>query len=495
MNRTLHDHQELAMSKLRLSLKTGHRRPMLQAPTGFGKTVVAGAIIDCALKKGNPVIMTVPAIDLIDQSVISLADEGILDVGVIQGKHPLWNPQAPVQVASVQTLCRRQIPKATLVLVDEAHKWFDFYGTWMNRPEWEKVPFVGLSATPWTRGLGKHYDDLIIAETTQGLIDKGFLSKFRVFAPAVKPELDGMRTLAGDYHEAQLSTEMRKSKLVADCVVQWLAKGENLPTLCFAVDRAHAKDLRDAFEKRGIPTAYIDAYTSRNDRNDIRLRSKCGLIKVIVNVGCMTTGTDMPWISCIILARPTKSEILFTQIIGRGLRTDEGKADCLILDHSDTTARLGFVTDIHHETLDDGTLKRSKTERQQRAKSELPVECGRCGMLLKPNCRKCSHCGYEPRRPSTVHHADGELVQISGKVLKADKGMKQKWYSMLCQIGDERGYKPGWAARKYQEKFEVWPRNLSEIRMTPDAEVRNWVLSRNIAWAKGRNNAERRVAA
>lgn len=104
----------------------------------------------------------------------------------------------PVQVASTQTLQRRKLPTADIVLVDEAHRWFDFYGRWMAMPEWQKVPFVGLSASPWTKGLGTHYDDLIIAATTAELIGKGFLSPFRVFAPA-HPDLSKVKTVAGDY--------------------------------------------------------------------------------------------------------------------------------------------------------------------------------------------------------------------------------------------------------------------------------------------------------
>jgi DNA repair protein RadD len=62
---------------------------------------------------------------------------------------------------------------------------FDFYAKWMALPEWQKVPFIGLTATPWTKGLGKLYDDLLIPTTTAELIEKQFLSPFKVFAPAI----------------------------------------------------------------------------------------------------------------------------------------------------------------------------------------------------------------------------------------------------------------------------------------------------------------------
>ncbi len=396
-----------------------------------------------------------------------------------------------MQVASEQTLARRKIiPQADLVMIDEAHRWFDFYERWMNLPEWQKVPFIGLSATPWTKGLGKHFDDLIIAATTQELIDKGFLSPFRVFAPPVKPDLSKIRTIAGDWHEGQLSAEMQKPHLMADVVQTWLEKGEDRPTLCFAVDCAHAKKLQEQFEKAGVPTAYVDAYTSRDERRTIRHRLRDGDIKVIVNIGCMTTGTDLPFVSCIILARPTKSEMLYVQIVGRGLRTDDGKEDCLIFDHSDTTVRLGFVTDIHHDELDDGKLSRSKSKTQEREKP-LPKECGMCGRIKPVGVHKCPDCGFEARPPSKVKTVSGELTQLCGKAVKHDKDTKQKWYSMLLSIRDQRGYKDGWAANQYRQKFGVWPKGLSEIRMRPSGEVNNFVISRQIAFAK---SADRRSA-
>ncbi len=493
MKRTLYPHQATALDNLRTSLKTGHRRPMLQAPTGFGKTVLAAEIIECALAKGNPVIFTVPAVSLIDQTYSAFFQAGIYDLGVLQGRHPQTRPGAAVQIASVQTLARRKIQTATLVIVDEAHRWFDFYGDWMNRPEWLKTPFVGLSATPWTRGLGKHYDDLVIAETTQGLIDKGFLAPFRAYAPAagLKPDLDGIRTVAGDYHEGMLSAEMSRAPLVADAVRTWLEKGEGRPTIAFAVDRKHARALHAQFDRAGVPAEYVDAFTSRDERSAIGRRLGSGQTKVVVNIGCLTTGIDWPFVSCIILARPTKSEILYTQIVGRGLRTDDGKADLVLLDHSDSTRRLGFVTDIHHSALDGGDLKRSKSSRAEKEEQEKPKpeECLNCGRIKPAAVRKCPSCGFMTV-PQTKHvHIEGELEQVCGKAIKADKTCKQRWYSMLLHIADERGYKPGWAANKYREKFGVWPRGLSEIRRSPDAEVRNFVLSRQIAWAKSSRRA------
>jgi DNA repair protein RadD len=217
MKRELRPYQTRAIEMLRQSLGSGKLRPVLQAPTGFGKTRLAAAVVEGALAKKKRVIFTVPALSLVDQTVRAFWDDGIRDVGVIQGMNPMTDWSRPVQVASVQTLQRRPFPEADVVLIDECHRWFDFYPKWMRDPRWQSKPFIGLSATPWTRGLGRYFDDLIIAATTQDLISEGYLSPFRVFAPS-HPDLTRVRTVAGDYDEGDLSDVMNDALLVADVV-------------------------------------------------------------------------------------------------------------------------------------------------------------------------------------------------------------------------------------------------------------------------------------
>jgi superfamily II DNA or RNA helicase len=488
MNRDLRPHQGRALAMLRESLMAGHRRPMLQAPTGFGKTLLAAAIVEGARAKGKRVIFTVPALSLIDQTFAAFFDEGIRDVGVMQGGHPFTDPSKPVQIASVQTLQRRQIPPADIVVVDEAHRWFAMYGSWMSDPSWQRVPFVGLSATPWTKGLGKHYDALLIAATTEDLIDEGYLAPFRVYAPS-HPDLSKVHTVAGDYHEGELAEVMNEPVLVADVVSTWLEKGQDRPTLCFAVDRAHAKSLEEKFQDAGVSTAYIDAYTTRDERESIRKRFEKKHIQVVCNVGCLTTGVDWD-VRCIVLARPTRSEMLFVQIVGRGLRTAADKDDLLILDHSDTHLRLGFVTDIRHERLDDGS-PRPAAERE--TKEALPKECPSCSFLRPPKVQVCPACGFKVTKQPGIKCEDGELIEfdrhgnpLAAASKKADRETKQRWYSMLLGLAHERGYKSGWVANQYRQKFQVWPRGHIEVALPPSPEVRSYVKSRMIAFAKQR---------
>lgn len=482
----LRDYQTGAIDRLRESLRFGHKRPVVMAPTGAGKTVIAAEIINMALNKGNKVIFCVPMLSLIDQTVDRFKAAGIHDIGVMQASHEMTDRSQPVQVCSIQTLMRRALPEAHLVIVDECHVNFKFLPLWKNDPAWKDVPFVGLSATPWAKGMAAQWDDLIIATTTAELIELGHLSDFKVYAPA-HPDLKGVKTVAGDYEIKGLAEAMDQGALVADIVSTWMERGEDRPTVCFAVNRAHAKHVQTQFEAAGVSAAYMDAKTELIDRRDIVKRFSAGDVRVICNVGVLTTGFDAD-VRCIILARPTKSEILYTQMIGRGLRTAKGKDHCLILDHSDTTIRLGFVTDIHHEHLDDGKAKKAPAERKER----LPKECPKCAFLRPPKVRKCPACGFEAVAVNEVESVHGELHELNrDKSIRAKEwpmDRKQEFYSELIQYANLRGYKRGWAYHAYRKRMGVGPANTMHERparhVSPATEA--WIRHYHIAKAKMR---------
>lgn len=496
--RELRPHQSEAIRLLRMAIASGSRRPLLQAPTGAGKTVLAAAIINLARAKGNRVIFVVPAIALVDQTAREFWEEGIRDVGVIQADHPMTDASRPVQIASVDTLRRREIPEAGLVIIDEAHRKSKFIEDWMSRDEWAAVPFIGLSATPWTKGLGRLYDRLIIAATTKQLIEAKLLSPYRVFAPS-KPDLSKVRTVAGDFHEGDLSRVMSDKVLVADVVTTWLAKGEGRPTLCFAVDRTHAKTLQQQFQDRGVACGYLDGESPADERERVRKAFSAGELQVVCNVGVLTTGVDWD-VRCVILARPTKSEMLYVQIIGRGLRIAPGKADCLILDHSDTTMRLGFVDEIHHTRLCDGSMIGNASNPQER-KPPKPIECERCHYVRQPGMRFCPSCGFAQSKATEVQTRDGELVDVTAqrKANAEDWAAKVSFIRQLRAYAVQSGKADGWVAHKYRAKFGVWPNDPRVKYAAPAAgvtpEVRSWIQAQNIRFAKAREKGQGRGVA
>ena len=290
---------------------------------------------------------------------------------------------------------------------------------------------------------------------------------------------------------------MNKTELVADIVTTWQQKAEGRPTLCFCVNRAHARQVQYQFNQAGTPCGYVDAYTPVEEREILIEKLRTGEIGVLANIGTMTTGVDAPFVSCIILARPTRSEMLFIQIIGRGLRTSEGKDHCLILDHSDTGLRLGLPCTIVKSKLskakvDKGQQAREKAELEKR----LPKKCPKCSFVMTVGSLYCSHCGYTPERKSDVFVKDGRLIEINARGGGIEKPLAQwevcqKWYSGFLYMAAERGYKDGWAAHKYKEKFGIWPPGyLKQSIEYPEQQMRDWVKSRTIAWSKARQKVK-----
>ncbi|HYA07718.1 MAG TPA: DEAD/DEAH box helicase [Xanthobacteraceae bacterium] len=489
--------QVKAMDMLKRSIASGSKRPVVQAPCGFGKTILGAHVVTGSLAKRNRVAFVVPMLNLIDQTFERFAANGIHpgDMGVMQGDHAWRRPHAPLQICSVQTLDRRGFPDSTFVVVDECHLRYKAIDRWMaERPS---TLFIGLSATPWARGMGEHWDDLLVPTSIGELIELGWLSKFRVFA-ASHPDLSQVKTVAGDYHEGQLADVMSNKTLVADVVHNWLEKGEGRPTLCFAVDRAHSELLHSQFADCGVSAAYVDGDTPREERAAILAAYSAGEIKVICSVGTMTTGVDVPC-RCLILARPTKSEMLFVQIIGRGLRTEPGKTDCLIFDHTDTHLRLGMVTDIHHARLRTAKSDAEEKERERSGaadKTPTPRECPQCHCLIPVKTPACPSCGFRPQRVSTVQCEDGELYEYGTAKPEAKAKAKpetaaerlaaqgkQAIYSQLLAMQGAKA--DGWVAHKYKGIFGVWPRGLASTKAEPTPELQIWIHSQNIKWAKG----------
>jgi DNA repair protein RadD len=458
--RTLRLYQECALDLLRESLRTGHRRPILQLPTGAGKTRIAAEIINGALIKGRRAIFVIPRQVLIEQTVAAFDREGIWNVGVIQGKNFRTNPNAPVQIAMAQTLARREIPPADVVIVDECHLQFKSVTKWIADPAWQSVPFIGLSATPWAKGLGKSYDDLLMPVSIQELIGEGYLSTFRVFAPPA-PDLGNVRISKGDFHEGDLSDACDTKELVADIVKTWFEKGENRPTLCYGIDRKHAQHLEERFAEAGVRVEYIDCDVKMYDREDIFERFRAGKTKIISNVATLDTGLDLPNIGCIIDARPTKSRIRFVQTIGRGLRPSPGKDHLIVLDHAGNHQRLGLVTDIHCGDLDNGENGRAYDKDSRVAAPTIKL-CPDCNCVLPPRARECPACGFQILAVSPIIERDGELVELGSRLTGSigdrhsqECAKKDLWHGALVKIAKQKGYAKahGWAAHKFREKF------------------------------------------
>jgi DNA repair protein RadD len=481
-------HQQDTLDRTELALAAAATRIMVRIPTGGGKTRLASRKIRSLIEAGKRVAFTVPSISLIEQTISAFEADGLDQIGVVQAGHWRADNRKPIQLCSVQTIGARDAqPFVDFVFIDEAHLMFAAVAKWMeDRPN---LPFVGLSATPWSRGLGKLYKTLIDGPTTGELIELGRLAKFTVFAPSTF-DTRAVTTVAGEFHQGQLGDAVAKTELVADVIETWKKRGENRPTIAFGVNRAHAEHLQQRFVEAGIPAEYLDCFSNRGEREETFARFRSGETRILCNVNVLSAGVDFPEVGCVIDARPTKSEIRLVQTLGRGLRTAPGKDNLIILDHSGNALRLGLITDIHHDHLDDGDQRGGGEQKAERSEP-LPRLCEECKAVIPARSKVCEVCGHVREARSLVTHRDGELVELGsnerGHVTPTIEA-KIRFFGELLWHANNRQFKPGWAAHKFKEKFSHWPDwQIKNARpQEPCLATRNWIRSRAIAFAKAR---------
>jgi DNA repair protein RadD len=500
----LRDYQTEAVAEFSRTCAAGTQRVIIVAPTASGKTVIGAAIIKQAVEAFKDVLVLAHRREIITQTSHKLLDQGIAH-GIIQAGLPkLARPMERVQVASIQTLHARAIrsdrmklPPANVVVVDECHhcpaasyrKIIDAY---------PNAILLGLTATPCRgdgRGLGGIFETIIETPQVAELIEGGYLVKTRVYAPVI-PDLKGVRVQAGDYVESQLADRMDRPKLIGDIVTHWHKYGDRRMTVAFAVNVAHSVHMRDEFIKSSVRAEHIDGTTPKPERDATLARLASGEIELVANCMVLTEGWDMPEVGCCILARPTRKMGLYRQMIGRVLRPAPNKADAIILDHSGAVFRHGFAEDHVEWTLDPDRRAESASHsaREEYGSTSKLLECTQCG-AIREGGKACFHCGFLPQRgPRDIIIEAGELGLVDGKrrikLDTADPIVRAQWHGMLAYIANEKGYARGWIGHKYKEKFGTWPAwGAIAQPIVPSPEVRSWVRSRMIAYAKRRSVA------
>ena len=496
-------YQEPAIPMFRQAVKDGHKKIVGQAPCGYGKTVIAAHLAVSSMQKGNKVLFACPRISLVDQTLESFDDQGIHDIGILQANHKRTNPMCQLQIACFDTLYSRDLPDFDFVILDEIH--LADARMWKLMERWKIV--LALTATPWKKGLGLHFSKLIVLSTISDMLEYHEKDPSVGLVPikGIGPKLDFLRDIEklktgadGDIQENAAAHFMEKTEVVADLVDTWLKTRQegNHPgdrTFAFARRRVTAVAYQEAFAAQGIKFDYIDAFTSERSPIFERFRSKES--QGIVSVGCLSTGVDED-VRCIISAAPRKNQADIVQELGRGLRPAEGKEYCWLNDHVGNANRYGWFADIFHEKLDDTPphVKGSAYEKDEAAPTEVKrKQCAICREFLPRGAFKCNTCGNVMVVDDTVT-LDGELVDLNhAKVEKKPKkerlhkSEEQAFYSGLIDFGQRRGFKPGWAANKFKERFGVFPRKLNPVPMSPRKAVIEFIKESQRKWREQKN--------
>lgn len=489
MDLKLWDHQMEVIPKLRDGFASGHRVQLLYAPTGFGKTEVAMYLMKATADKYNRAAIVLDRIVLVDQTSRRMDKYG-LDHGVLQSGHWRFDSSRRLQVCSAQTLERRDdFPKVDLLIVDECHiarkQTIEFI---KNNSD---VKVIGLTATPFTKGLGDVYTNIINGATTGWLVDNKWLTPMKVFI-AKEIDMTGAKKVAGEW-SADVVTE-RGLKLTGDIVDEWIMKtnqvfGKPEKTIVFCAGVAHGASLVKRFAEKGYNFVSI----SYKDNDEFKRAAIEDFAKPdteihgLIATDILTRGFDVPDVKIGVSARPfSKSLSSHIQQIGRVIRPHPSKEFALWLDHSGNFLRFRQDWDaIYYDGIKrlDLTVDRAHKEPTEREKKES--KCPSCGHLWPKQAESCPACGHVREKRNLVHVLPGQLEELVS-TSKSNYEDKQMFYSELKWIARDKNYSPGWVAHKYREKFGVWPRNLSESIAPPTVKTINWIKSRTIAWAKKR---------
>ena len=475
----LRDYQSALREQVREALKN-HKRVCAYGPTGSGKTEVGMALVDDLLADGKRVTWCVNRIDLIEQTSKRFDDHG-LDHGVVQAKHHRTSYVKACQIASIQTINRRKIvPGLDVIIIDEAHGAIS--PTYRKFLDAHDVPVIGLTATPFSKGLGTIFGELVHSTTIKELTDEGWLVPARYFAPD-RPDLSGVRITAGDYNEADLAVRVNTARLVGNIVDEWKKRAEGMKTVVFATTIEHSKNIVEQFKLHGVAAEHIDAYTKPDERKDIIDRLRSGETRVISNVSVLAEGFDCPDMECMILARPTRSLIRYLQMVGRVLRPAPGKKEALVLDHSSTVERLGFADEERELSLDDGKSRISKHEAKQ---ADTPHECPKCHYMMRKKAYPCPHCLYKPElKQVQMDVAEGTLKELRGRHLTIEE--RQVIYSAFVGYAMKRGQPINAAKHRYREFMRTWPNGLKDDPGPMIPAVQSFITACNIRFAHSKH--------
>lgn len=400
-----------AHESLREGFRRGHKNQLIMAPTGAGKTYLGLRICNEAIQKGKRAVFLCDRTTLINQTSAVADSYGMNNHGIIQAKHWRRRPDELFQIASVQTIAKREFwPAMDVLVVDEAHT---TYKAWTEFANATNATVIGLSATPFTAGLGKVFTNIVNATTMHDLTQEGVLVPMRIFSCS-RPDMTGAETKGGEWTDK--AAEERELKIVGDVVADWHKFGDNRKTIVFGATIKHCEELCRSFIASGVMAAIFTSETTAKEREKLldEYRKPDSYLKVLISVEALAKGFDVPDVGCICDARPLRKSLSTAiQMWGRGLRVspETGKKDCHLLDFSGNIIR--FFEDFNEiffnglAELDAG----DKLDKKIRTKEEFDVKgCPRCGH--HPFHKRCMACGFERVSKQVSEALPGQMKEI-----------------------------------------------------------------------------------
>ena len=401
----------------------GKMHPVIELPTGSGKSLVLASLAWKIADGGGRVLVATHRKELIEQdakAICNLRPDARGQVGIYSAGLDRREVRT-ITVGGVQSLCRRvgKLGHVDVMVVDEAHlvgmRADSQYGQLIKglRQENPDLRLLGLTATPYrlgqgflTEGQGRLFTSVVYRADIKRLIADGFLSRMVSHGTSTEIDVSKARTSAGDWVLADLELAADVDS-INEAVAADIAKSKRQHVLVFGVSVAHASRLRNAIQMQGISCQTITGETPAGERAKALEDFKAGRLQCITSCDVLTTGFDSPNVDLVVLCRPTQSCSLYVQMVGRGSRIAEGKADCMVLDYGGNIAR--------HGPLDALKTPKPKTGKKGGGASKI---CKQCMAEIPSACRICPECDFEMLPPETARKANAapsKLEIISSK--------------------------------------------------------------------------------
>jgi DNA repair protein RadD len=415
--------------------------------------------------------------------------------GIIQADNPRFALFRPFQIASAQTIEARGInDNYDVIVVDEAHT---VYAATTKLVMETKAAVIGLSATPFTKGLGKTYSRVINAATMDELVRLGVLTPLRILS-CKKPDMKGAKTKGGEWTAGDAGK--RGMEIVGDVVREWLEHANNAKSIVFGPTVVHATALVEQFKSAGVRAELFTGKTTDEERRELlkEYRKPDSEIRLLISVEALAKGFDVPDVSCVVDCRPLRKSLsTFVQMVGRGLRSSPGKTECLLLDHSGNVVRFADdFSDLYFNGLAELDAGERLDDEVRKDEPRPPKKCPSCGFT--PCGKRCVRCGFEAKSVSLTEHHEGraEELDILGHGRKALAATAEALYAMIATHekakAERRGHgnPKGATAHRFKELTGKWPPRSfvfdAAPEVTPTRALQGKLRSMEIAFAKSR---------
>lgn len=467
-------------------------RVVFYGPTGFGKSVVFASMARQAADKGLRVCV------ILDRRVLVMQTSAMFDFykiphAVIMAGSGRFHQAEKIHICSERTLKARGVGSYDMIFIDECHvltKWLIEYC--------DAQPHAlvgGFTATPTTKSCGAFFDDITCPATTNELVAEGLLHMPTIYC-AEPINMAGVKKKGGVWDITEEGK--RATKIVGNAVSDYIEKtnehfGGPVKTCVFVPTVAAGVELAQAFAAVGLNFISVSYKDTDEFKAEIftEFRKPNPSFVGLIAVDMLTRGFDVPDIKCIVIMRAfSKAFEVLVQIIGRVMRTAEGKTECICNDHGENFIRFGSRFNdqcANGVTTLNKSIEKEKSEKEKSTEEKKECQCPKCRALWIGNTDTCSQCGYVRAAKSNIEIVEGKLKKFSTKAeAHADmKQQKQAFYSQLVSIEAEKLFRKGWADHMYKEKHGVWPNAYERTPAPPTGEVLSWVKSRHIARAKG----------